>query len=107
MIYHLAFLCVVGDSATITARSVATVDSAAWSRADSITVFRQRDPSEGATASERTVVKILRDHDAFGSTVAISVPRPASHQSSAHGDVHDQVRAPDRALTCPDARSCS
>ena len=37
----------------------------AWSRADSITDFRQREPLEGATASERTVVKVLRDAEAL------------------------------------------
>jgi len=30
-----------------------------WARADSITDFRQRDPQEGAPASERTVVRLL------------------------------------------------
>ncbi len=30
-----------------------------WSRADSITDFRQRDPQEGAATSERTVVRLL------------------------------------------------
>lgn len=30
-----------------------------WARADSITDFRQRDPEEGAPASERTVVRLL------------------------------------------------
>src|SRR3989449_7501928 len=33
----------------------------AWASADSITDFRQREPSAGAPASERTVVKVLRD----------------------------------------------
>ena len=33
----------------------------AWAGADSITEFRQREPSAGAPASERTVVKVLRD----------------------------------------------
>lgn len=36
-----------------------------WSAADSITDFRQREPREGAPASERTVVKVLRDADAL------------------------------------------
>jgi hypothetical protein len=35
------------------------LDEAAWLSADSITDFRQRDPSEGAPASERTVVRVL------------------------------------------------
>jgi len=33
----------------------------AWRDADSITDFRQREPLEGASASERTVVKVIRD----------------------------------------------
>lgn len=41
------------------------MDSATWSGADSITNFRQQDPSEGAPASERTVVKVLHDRDAL------------------------------------------
>ena len=32
-----------------------------WGRADSIVDFRQREPIEGAAASERTVVKLVRD----------------------------------------------
>jgi uncharacterized protein DUF5916/cellulose/xylan binding protein with CBM9 domain len=36
-----------------------------WSAADSIGDFRQREPREGAPASERTVVKVLRDDDAL------------------------------------------
>ncbi|MDQ6888371.1 MAG: carbohydrate binding family 9 domain-containing protein, partial [Gemmatimonadota bacterium] len=36
-----------------------------WSVADSITDFRQREPSEGAPASERTVVKVVRDAEAL------------------------------------------
>ena len=35
----------------------------AWRTADSIVDFRQREPLEGAPASERTVVKLLRDAD--------------------------------------------
>ena len=56
MIWILSVALVVsaGDSATISARSVATVDSAAWGTADSIVGFRQRDPAEGAAPSERT-----------------------------------------------------
>ncbi|WP_411279461.1 DUF5916 domain-containing protein [Gemmatimonas sp.] len=34
-----------------------------WARADSITDFRQRDPEEGAPASERTVVRLLATPD--------------------------------------------
>jgi hypothetical protein len=36
-----------------------------WSSADSITDFRQREPAEGARATERTVVKVARDADAL------------------------------------------
>ncbi|MCU0634456.1 MAG: hypothetical protein MUE41_06250, partial [Gemmatimonadaceae bacterium] len=35
------------------------LDEPAWARADSITDFTQRDPREGAPASERTVVRVL------------------------------------------------
>lgn len=41
------------------------LDEAAWVTADSIVDFRQREPVEGAPASERTVVKIVRDGDAL------------------------------------------
>ena len=36
------------------------VDEAAWASADSIDDFRQADPDEGASGSERTVVRFLR-----------------------------------------------
>ncbi|HEX6815761.1 MAG TPA: DUF5916 domain-containing protein [Gemmatimonadaceae bacterium] len=62
----------LGPANSITVREVGAaprtdsgIDAAAWSGADSITNFRQRDPSEGAPGSERTVVKILHDHDAL------------------------------------------
>src|SRR3989449_1611303 len=41
------------------------VDGPAWASADSITDFRQREPLAGAPASERTVVKVLRDATAL------------------------------------------
>jgi Domain of unknown function (DUF5916)/Carbohydrate family 9 binding domain-like len=41
------------------------LDGSTWAHADSITDFRQRDPAEGAPASERTVVKLVRDHEAL------------------------------------------
>src|SRR5437899_1730139 len=41
----------------------------AWAGADSITDFRQREPMAGAPASERTVVKVLRDAAALYITV--------------------------------------
>ncbi len=37
------------------------LDGLAWASADSISDFRQREPSAGAPASERTIVKVLRD----------------------------------------------
>ena len=39
----------------------ATLREGAWRAADSIVDLRQREPFEGAPASERTVVKVLRD----------------------------------------------
>jgi hypothetical protein len=39
------------------------LDEPAWARADSIDDFRQRDPVEGATASERTVVRFLSSRE--------------------------------------------
>lgn len=36
-----------------------------WSSADSITDFRQREPVQGAPATERTVTKVARDADAL------------------------------------------
>ena len=41
------------------------LDDADWARADSIIDFRQREPEEGAPASERTTAKVLRDNDAL------------------------------------------
>jgi len=41
------------------------LDDAAWATADSIADFRQREPAEGAPATERTVVKVVRDDDAL------------------------------------------
>jgi hypothetical protein len=41
------------------------LDEPSWARADSITDFRQREPVEGAPATERTVVKLARDATAL------------------------------------------
>ena len=41
------------------------LDEPDWARADSLADFRQREPVVGAPASERTVVKALRDGDAL------------------------------------------
>jgi hypothetical protein len=38
-----------------------SIAAGAWRSADSITGFRQREPAAGAPATERTVVKVLRD----------------------------------------------
>ncbi|NIR43745.1 MAG: carbohydrate binding family 9 domain-containing protein [Gemmatimonadetes bacterium] len=38
-----------------------SLDEPAWGRADSISGFRQREPLEGAPATERTVVRVLYD----------------------------------------------
>ncbi|HMA39290.1 MAG TPA: DUF5916 domain-containing protein [Gemmatimonadales bacterium] len=47
--------------ATVPVRFDGRVDGPAWAVADSITDFRQREPVEGVAASERTVVKVVRD----------------------------------------------
>jgi hypothetical protein len=44
---------------TLAIRLDGVLDEAAWRAADSITDFRQRDPQEGAPATERTVVRVL------------------------------------------------
>lgn len=49
--------------ATQEIRVDATLSEAIWRDADSIVELRQREPVEGAPASERTVVKIIRDAD--------------------------------------------
>ena len=41
------------------------LDEPFWARADSIDDFRQREPAEGAAATERTVVRVARDADAL------------------------------------------
>ncbi|HEY6059510.1 MAG TPA: hypothetical protein VIV10_02900, partial [Gemmatimonadales bacterium] len=48
-------------AATVPVRFDGRVDGPAWAVADSITDFRQREPVEGVAASERTVVKVVRD----------------------------------------------
>jgi hypothetical protein len=53
------------------------LDDAAWTTADSIVDFRQREPVEGAPASERTVVKLLRDADALYVSVRAYDREPA------------------------------
>ena len=40
-----------------------SLSETAWKETDSITDFRQREPLEGAAATERTVVRIVRDAD--------------------------------------------
>ena len=48
-------------TATGTVRLDGRLDEADWWRADSITDLRQREPAAGEPATERTVVKVLRD----------------------------------------------
>ncbi|HET7564387.1 MAG TPA: DUF5916 domain-containing protein, partial [Gemmatimonadaceae bacterium] len=50
---------------TTKARLDGRLDEPFWATADSITDFRQREPLEGASASERTVVKVVRDGEAL------------------------------------------
>jgi hypothetical protein len=52
-----------------------------WLSADSITDFRQREPAEGARATQRTVVKVARDAQALYIAVR------------AYGDEHSRLRA--------------
>ncbi|MEK7239496.1 MAG: DUF5916 domain-containing protein [Gemmatimonadota bacterium] len=73
-IRHLApiFVCVASIAAAQSPRVHATRDhlqldgrlsEPAWQRADSIDDFRQRDPIEGAAATERTVVRLVSSSD--------------------------------------------
>jgi hypothetical protein len=48
-----------------TVRLDGTMRESFWSGTDSITDFRQREPIEGAPASQRTVVKVARDGEAL------------------------------------------
>ncbi len=52
-------------TATVPISMDGRLNGPAWASADSITDFRQREPSAGAPASERTVVKVLRDAEAL------------------------------------------
>jgi hypothetical protein len=64
-------VCAAQSSASLAAYRVARapegmrldgrLDEPAWLAADSITDLRQREPLEGAPASERTVVRVIRD----------------------------------------------
>jgi uncharacterized protein DUF5916/cellulose/xylan binding protein with CBM9 domain len=60
----------------------AQIDGPVWASADSITTFRQLDPVEGAPATERTVVKVLRDHDALVIAVRAYDRDPAGIRAS-------------------------
>lgn len=60
----------------------AQLDGPAWATADSMTTFRQLDPDEGAPASERTVVKVLRDEDALVIGVRAYDREPAGIRAS-------------------------
>lgn len=52
-------------TATGTIRLDGRLDERDWARADSLTDLRQREPAAGQPATERTVVKALRDADAL------------------------------------------
>jgi hypothetical protein len=58
------------------------MDEPVWATADSITDFRQRDPVEGAPATERTVIKVLRDQDALVIGVRAYDREPAKIRAS-------------------------
>lgn len=51
--------------ATVPVRFDGRLDGPVWAAADSITDFRQKEPAAGAPASERTVVKVVRDAGAL------------------------------------------
>ena len=52
-------------AATVPISMDGRLNGPAWASADSIIDFRQREPAAGAPASERTVVKVLRDAEAL------------------------------------------
>ncbi|HSR93130.1 MAG TPA: hypothetical protein VLK88_17620, partial [Gemmatimonadales bacterium] len=63
---------VAGDGATLRVERVVSIitldghlDEPDWLASDSITDFRQQEPQEGAPATERTVLRVLRDDKAF------------------------------------------
>lgn len=58
------------------------LDGPAWARADSIVDFRQREPAAGAPATERTVVKVLRDREALYVGVRAYDAAPAAIRAS-------------------------
>ena len=70
----------VAASPTTIALDAALTDRI-WQSADSITDFRQREPAEGARATQRTVVKVARD----GRALYVAV--------RAYGDEHSILRA--------------
>jgi hypothetical protein len=71
------------DSVLVAATTTADIhldgmlDEAVWAAADSIHVFRQREPRSGASASERTVVRVARDRNALYIAVRAWDSRPA------------------------------
>jgi len=63
---------VAGDEATLRVARVVSIitvdghlDEPDWFTSDSITDFRQQEPEEGLPATERTVLRVLRDDKAF------------------------------------------
>lgn len=75
---------VAPDAAIVVATTTADIDldgkldEAVWASADSIYIFRQREPMSGAAASERTVVRVARDDDALYIAVRAWDSRPAA-----------------------------
>lgn len=64
--------CLISQGSVIVARPLSTriplnitIPVSEWETADSITTLRQREPNVGQYASERTVVRVLRDADAL------------------------------------------
>jgi hypothetical protein len=67
---------VLGVATAASVRLDGRLDDAVWRSADSAADFRQRNPMEGAPASERTVVRAARDADALYVAVRAYDSRP-------------------------------
>ncbi|HET7553383.1 MAG TPA: DUF5916 domain-containing protein [Gemmatimonadaceae bacterium] len=69
---------IVAATATADVQLDGRLDDVVWAAADSIYIFRQREPRSGAIASERTVVRVARDRDALYIAVRAWDSRPAA-----------------------------
>lgn len=69
---------IVAATTTAEIRLDGLLDDSVWGAADSIYIFRQREPKSGAPASERTVVRVARDQDALYIAVRAYDRRPTA-----------------------------